>query len=146
TMERVKPEQIQTEHLCPNCGKPMMLRQSKRGPFLGCSGYPKCKTVLNVDEEGNPVEREAPAVSEHVCPNCGKPLILRQSARGPFLGCSGYPKCKTIVNVDEKGAPVAAQERAAPVLSDQTRPKCGKPLVEREGRLGQFLGCYSCPK
>src|SRR5262249_25595849 len=74
TMERVKPQAIETDHLCPTCGKPMMLRQSDRGPFLGCSGYPKCKTVLNVDENGNPVAPEPVPVTEHACPNCGKPL------------------------------------------------------------------------
>src|SRR5262249_38211124 len=58
TMERVKPAQVETDIKCPNCGKPMMLRQSDRGPFLGCSGYPKCKTVLKVDEKGKPVEPE----------------------------------------------------------------------------------------
>src|SRR5262249_1685758 len=58
-MERIKPQQQATDIPCPNCGKPMMLRQSKRGPFLGCSGYPRCKTILNVDEEGKPVEPEA---------------------------------------------------------------------------------------
>ncbi len=146
TMERVKPQAIETEHICPTCGKPMMLRQSERGPFLGCSGYPKCKTVLNVDENGNPVEKEQPPDTGHACPNCGKPMILRQSKRGPFLGCSGYPKCKTIVNIDASGNPVPAEEQSQPVVSDQPCPKCGKPLIERMGRMGKFLGCSAYPK
>jgi ssDNA-binding Zn-finger/Zn-ribbon topoisomerase 1 len=33
------------------------------------------------------------------CPKCGKALLLRSSARGEFLGCGGFPKCKTIVKV-----------------------------------------------
>jgi hypothetical protein len=28
---------------CEECGKPMVIREGKRGPFLGCSGYPKCR-------------------------------------------------------------------------------------------------------
>src|SRR5262249_25544073 len=145
-MGRVKPHAIETDHLCPTCGKPMMLRQSKRGPFLGCSGYPKCKTVLNVDENGNPVEREKPPVTEHSCPNCGKPLVRREGRRGPFLGCSGYPKCRTIVNIDEDGNPIPPEEQPKPVVSDQACPKCGKPLVERMGPRGKFLGCSGYPK
>lgn len=107
-MERLKPEQVATEHVCPNCGKPMMLRQSARGPFLGCSGYPRCKTVLNTD--GSPVsteEKPKPVVSDQKCPKCGKPMIERSSAYGKFLGCSGYPKCKTVVQIEgaEKTVP-----------------------------------------
>jgi len=30
----------------------------------------------------------------HNCPQCGSPLVERQSPRGPFAGCSGYPACK----------------------------------------------------
>lgn len=33
------------------------------------------------------------------CPNCGKPMIERTSVHGPFLGCSGYPKCKTTAKI-----------------------------------------------
>ncbi len=31
------------------------------------------------------------------CPNCGKALVERKGKYGMFLGCSGFPKCKTIV-------------------------------------------------
>ncbi|MEI6502549.1 MAG: topoisomerase DNA-binding C4 zinc finger domain-containing protein, partial [Armatimonadota bacterium] len=27
----------------PDCGKALLIRTGKRGPFIGCSGYPKCK-------------------------------------------------------------------------------------------------------
>ena len=42
---------IITETLCDKCGKPMVLRSSKRGYFLGCSGYPKCKNIVNISDE-----------------------------------------------------------------------------------------------
>ena len=42
---------IGTDRLCEKCGKPMVLRTSKRGEFLGCSGYPKCKTIVTVTPE-----------------------------------------------------------------------------------------------
>ena len=31
------------------------------------------------------------------CPKCGKGLVQRESANGPFIGCSGYPNCKFTV-------------------------------------------------
>jgi DNA helicase-2/ATP-dependent DNA helicase PcrA len=34
---------------CPNCGKKMALRDGTYGVFWGCSGYPACRGVLNLD-------------------------------------------------------------------------------------------------
>ena len=36
------------------------------------------------------------AVAEKLCPKCESPMVQRKSKFGPFLGCSGYPKCKHI--------------------------------------------------
>lgn len=33
---------------CPECGKPMMIRRSKRWPFWWCSNYPECKWTMNI--------------------------------------------------------------------------------------------------
>ena len=61
---------------------------------LGCSAYPACKRLLP-DDKGKPgTPRARPVLSEHVCPVCGKALILRTGAKGEFFGCSGYPACK----------------------------------------------------
>jgi len=95
--EKVQPEQ--TNEICDKCGAPMVIRTGKRGKFLACSAYPKCKNTFSLDSEGNKVASTGPIVSDRPCPKCGKPLVLRNSKRGEFLGCSGYPKCKTIVTV-----------------------------------------------
>jgi len=39
---------------------------------------------------------KTPEPTEEVCPECGKPLVVRMGKWGPFYGCSGYPKCKYI--------------------------------------------------
>jgi DNA topoisomerase-1 len=123
---------------CPECGKPIVERFSKRGKFFGCSGYPDCKFIKRPDN-GKP--REAPIPTEHACPTCGKPMLQRMSARGPFLGCSGYPDCKTTMNFDAEGKPVLASKPTEHVCE-----KCGKPMVLREGRRGPFLACTGYPK
>jgi len=41
--EPERPEPKATDIVCPSCGKPMIERMSKRGPFLGCSGYPSAR-------------------------------------------------------------------------------------------------------
>lgn len=35
---------------CPDCGKNLVLRNGKFGPFLGCSGYPNCKHIEKVNK------------------------------------------------------------------------------------------------
>ncbi len=34
---------VEVEETCENCGGPMLVRRGRRGFFLGCAGYPKCK-------------------------------------------------------------------------------------------------------
>ena len=41
---------VDIQEVCPDCGAPMKIREGKRGYFLGCSKFPKCKGT-----------REAPA-------------------------------------------------------------------------------------
>jgi DNA topoisomerase-1 len=73
----VKPSTIPTDIDCDDCGKPMIIRKGKRGYFLGCSGYPKCKNTGEVpakllEEMGlDNGERSAPAV---------KPLDTEEAA------------------------------------------------------------------
>ncbi len=119
-----RAEAVASEHACPKCGKPLMIRENKRGEkFLSCSGYPECKESFNIDEAGNPV----PSVreTEYTCDKCGKPMVLRNGPRGPFLGCTGYPKCRNAQPVDEQGKIVAARQGGNPV--HQVRRSHGRP-------------------
>ena len=59
---------VETDEKCPECEKPLLVRWSKRGKFLGCSGYPECKFTR---EEGGEARPE-PVETEHDCPECGK--------------------------------------------------------------------------
>ncbi|MDY0276616.1 MAG: type I DNA topoisomerase [Acholeplasma sp.] len=43
-----------------------------------------------------------PEILDENCPVCGKPLVMRNSNYGPFIGCSGFPKCKYIKNIDKE--------------------------------------------
>jgi DNA topoisomerase-1 len=136
--EEARPVPVQTEHVCPSDGKPMLLRQGPRGPFLGCSGYPECPVTMNLDEQGNPVPATKP--TEHTCEKCGKPMVIREGRRGPFLACTGYPKCKNAKDVDAEGNPVK------PIETGIACEKCGAPMIVRRGPRGPFLGCSAYPK
>lgn len=95
-------EQKESEHKCPVCGKPMIEKRGRFGPFLGCSAYPECKTIVNLDKEGNAMPPKPPPEPTGIkCYKCKNgELVKRQSKRGPFLGCNKFPKCRTIVNIE----------------------------------------------
>jgi len=97
-------EMPKVEEVCDKCGAPMQVKTGRRGPFLACSAYPKCKNAKPLPEDhpaaqeikGQAAARPKPIETEEKCENCGKPMVLRDGRHGPFLGCSGYPQCKTI--------------------------------------------------
>ena len=141
-MKHAKAEVTPSEYECPRCGEKLVYRFGKKGRFLSCSGYPKCKFTWPCDKEGKMVEQK---VSEHKCPNCGKPLVHRMGRFGAFLGCSDYPNCKTIVQLDKEGNIAPPRPPAEP-----TGLKCYKcrdgELVVRQSKKGPFMGCNRYPR
>jgi DNA topoisomerase-1 len=97
-------EQQVSEHKCSKCGKPMIVRIGRFGKFLGCSGYPDCKTIMNLDKEGNIAPPKPPPEPTGLkCYKCREgQLVIRQSKKGPFMGCNRYPRCRTIVSIKQK--------------------------------------------
>ncbi|MEI6127813.1 MAG: type I DNA topoisomerase [Pseudomonadota bacterium] len=85
--EGAAPEQQLSEEKCEQCGKPLMLRQGRFGPFFGCSGYPDCRFI-------RPLKK--PVSLDINCPDCDTGKIMeKKSRRGKvFFSCSNYPKCK----------------------------------------------------
>jgi len=96
-------EEKLSEHECPKCGKPMVHKNGRFGPFLGCSDYPECKTTLKLDKEGNVLPPKPPAEPTGVkCYKCKSgELVIRQSKKGPFMGCNRFPKCRTIISIKQ---------------------------------------------
>lgn len=86
---------------CPDCGKKLLIRRSKRGKFIGCSGFPECKyTRSYVDEKTQKVIDEGQKIIDgKKCPNCGGDLKIASGRFGPFIGCSKYPDCKYIEKI-----------------------------------------------
>ena len=79
-----------SDETCEKCGKPMVLKQGKFGPFLACSGYPDCKNTRSANSKQADQETDVP------CPekNCDGQLIKKFSKRGKiFYACNRFPKC-----------------------------------------------------
>jgi DNA topoisomerase-1 len=85
-----------TDIACPECASPLILRRGRFGPFLSCSKYPDCKGIVKLDRKGH-VKHPAPPPLEidMECPKCGNgKMNLRRGARGPWISCAAYPKCR----------------------------------------------------
>ncbi len=82
TMKSIRKEGIKTDEICPECGRPIIIKWGRRGKFLSCSGFPKCKFAKSI-------------TTGIKCPQegCDGLLIERRSRRGAFYGCTRYPKC-----------------------------------------------------
>ncbi len=87
--KEVKKEEFveKTDEKCDVCGKDMVVKHSRFGKFLGCSGYPECKNTKTL--------REPPKTIGMKCPKCSNgEVITRKTKRGKiFYGCSRYPDC-----------------------------------------------------
>ena len=80
---------------------------------------------------------------EEFCDNCGRVMVLRNGPWGPFMSCPGYnedPPCKTIRKLTQK------VQQKPPVVLDEMCPKCGKPMLQRDGQYGEFIACSGYPK
>jgi len=140
TKQKIEPKA--TNEVCPKCGKPMVIRDSRRGPFMACTGYPECKTTFSVDKDGNKVSNE-PEKTDEKCPKCGGILLKKKGFRGPYLACEHYPECKTTFSLDKNGNKVIKPE---PEKTDIKCEKCGSPMLKRMGKRGPFLTCSAFPK
>ncbi len=129
--ERVK---IESKIKCPNCGKPMVLRTSKHGAqFLGCSGYPDCKTMmsLNALSEETAEENKEVEVCEEKCEKCGSDMIFKMGPYGKYMECTNE-ECK--------------HRKPFRKSTGVNCPKCGGMIVERKSKRGTvFYGCDKYP-
>ncbi|HJV65437.1 MAG TPA: type I DNA topoisomerase [Geomonas sp.] len=118
-----------TNEICPECGKPLVVKLGKFGKFFACTGYPECRYIRPLDKEtGEAVE---PVLSEEICDKCGSKMLIKEGRFGKYLACSAYPTCKNI------------QPLVKPKGTGITCVECGKgELIEKKSRFGKLF--YSC--
>jgi DNA topoisomerase-1 len=125
---------------CDKCGEGEMVEKAGRfGIFLACSRYPDCDNTKELE----PAEAATEELEE-VCENCGKPMVVKRGRFGMFLACTGYPECKTTRKIITTKAGVAAA-KPDQILEDRC-PNCGKNLVVKQGRFGEFTACTGYPE
>ena len=115
-VEALKP----IDENCPECGKPLMWRRGRFGPFIACSDYPTCKYIK---------KKEAREIGL-LCPECGQGQVVERKGRWgrSFYGCKRYPECKfTAYHL-----PIA-----------EPCPDCGRPylLAKETKKEGKVIYC-----
>ncbi len=111
--------------MCNLCSRPMVVKKSRFGPFLGCSGYPECANTRRLGKDGKPVPLPEP--TGVTCPKCNQgELLSRRGKFGrPFFGCNRYPKCDYLANTLEEVAayvpPPPGSEPAVAVPARRSR-------------------------
>lgn len=114
-MEKKAP--VETGESCPNCGSPLVIKQSRYGKFTACSNYPECKYIKQEKKE---------QIEIMDCPKCDGKIIERKTKRGKiFYGCNNYPKCD-----------FASWDKP---LEEQC-PECGNYMVEKKDKIK----CSNC--
>ncbi len=112
--KRVKVPDEETDVVCENCGRKMVIKYSKYGKFLACPGFPDCRNTKKIVTE-----------TDGSCPRCGRKMLLKKSKKGrSFYGCEGYPECNFMTwNVPTK----------------EICPDCGKSLFMKGGKSGRLV-------
>ncbi len=140
-LAHAKAETQPASHICPQCGGQTVYRFGKKGRFLSCGRYPKCKFAAPVDREGNPV---APEQTDIACPKCESPMLLRRGRFGLFLSCTRYPECDGIMNLDKKG--LIAAPKIPPLSHGSLLPQV-QCLHESSSRCeGPMAELFEIPK
>ncbi len=107
--KRIKvPEEVSQE-ICEICGRNMVVKYGRFGPFLACPGFPECSNT-------KPIVEKMPGR----CPKCGSTILKRKSKRGyVFYAC-------------EKGAECGFMTWDVP--TEQDCPLCGQTMFKRSGK------------
>ena len=109
-IEKIKIADEETEEICENCGRHMVIKYGPNGRFLACPGFPECRNTRPYYEKtGIP------------CPKCGQDIALKLTRKGRrYYGCTGYPDCDFMTWNRPSKEPC---------------PKCGSLMVEKGNRL-----------
>jgi DNA topoisomerase-1 len=116
--------------VCDNCGREMVIKRGRFGPFYACTGYPDCKTTKPLTARGRAAQ---PVMLEEKCPECGGQLQEKYGRFGAFIACSNFPECRF------------TRQKTLGIKC----PECGQgELAERVARKGKrvFYGCSRYPE
>ena len=119
---RIKVPDVLSDEYCEVCGRQMVVKKGRFGPFLACPGFPECTFT-------KPIVVEMPGK----CPKCGSRILKRTSKKGyVFYACERGTDCGFIT---------------WDVPTKDFCPTCGKTMFKKAGRgpLKSFCVNEECP-
>jgi DNA topoisomerase-1 len=99
--------------------------------------------LLTAEREMRDVKTEA-IETEEVCDKCGSKMVIKWGKFGRFIACSAYPECKNTREIPK----LCSLDASAPQteVEEVQCEKCGRPMVLKRGRFGEFLACSGYPE
>ena len=86
-LEKVEIAEEETDVICENCGRHMVIKYGPHGKFLACPGFPECRNTKPYFEKIGVA-----------CPKCGGDLVVRKTKKGRrYYGCINIPNCDFMV-------------------------------------------------
>jgi DNA topoisomerase-1 len=109
-LEKVSIADEESDEICENCGRTMVIKYGPHGRFLACPGFPECHNTKPYFEKIG--------VS---CPKCGKDIVVRKTKKGRrYYGCISIPECDFMVWQKPSATPC---------------PRCGSLMLEKGRKL-----------
>lgn len=109
-LEHIEIKDEESDVVCEECGRNMVIKYGPHGKFLACPGFPECRNTKPYLEKIG-VQ----------CPKCGGEIVARKTKKGRrYFGCETYPECDFMtwqMPVNEKC------------------PKCGSLLLKKGSKL-----------
>jgi len=118
--ERVPVQPTVSDEICPNCGKNLVERDGKFGPFLACPGYPECSFTMPLVE-----------VMPGRCPQCGGRL-LKRSGFSQRTNKQFFYYCCEFINSRDEASRCEFRTWDVPVKDDC--PVCGQTMFKKSGK------------
>ena len=95
--------------------------------------YPDLKTDVDAAQEELEKVDIQDEVTDVICDNCGRNMVIKYGPHGRFLACPGFPECKNTKPYYEKIGVKC--------------PKCGKEIVLKKTKKGRkYYGCEDNPE
>ncbi len=95
--------------------------------------YPDLKNAVEQAEKELEKVTIEDEVTEEICSECGRNMVIKYGPHGKFLGCPGFPDCRNTMPYFEK--------------IGVSCPQCGKDVVIKKTRKGRkYYGCIDNPE
>jgi DNA topoisomerase-1 len=137
---------------CDKCGRPMVIRSGRRGKFVACSGYPRCRNTKPVERLEALKAAAAASGDNGMTPNSPGGAVdslasgsMPERQAGPATG-DPHPQFGTPppgFAWTRTGRPVV---EVMPAPGTLHCPQCGSTMELKRSRFGPFFSCSNYPK